>query len=107
MFALASGLVLVLWSWAASTRSVKTGPGRAGYRWLIIGVAAAAACWSAPVIQQLTARHGNLAALLRGSTGGRGPRTGLVFGLRGSGRRGAAIPAVVAARRRRPRPSPG
>ena len=78
MFALASG-VIVLLALAAGL----TGPARAGYRWLIAGLAAAAACWSAPVVQQLTARHGNLAALLRGSTGGSGPQAGLGFGLRG------------------------
>ena len=80
MFALASG-ILVLLALAASLTD--TARARARYGWLIAGLAAAAACWSAPVIQQLTARHGNLAALLRAAAGGGGPQAGLGFGLRG------------------------
>src|SRR5215813_13726961 len=42
---------------------------RAGYRWAVIGLAAALACWSAPLIQELTAPAGNLTALAHGRGG--------------------------------------
>jgi hypothetical protein len=37
---------------------------RGGYGWAPLGLAAGAACWVAPFIQQFTGRHGNLAMLI-------------------------------------------
>jgi len=54
---------------------------RAGYRWAVAGLAAGAACWAAPVIQQLTGRTGNLTALIH-SEAAAGRQTGLAFGLK-------------------------
>lgn len=54
---------------------------RAGYRWAVVGLVAGAACWAAPVIQQLTGRAGNLTALIH-SEATAGHQTGLAFGLK-------------------------
>jgi hypothetical protein len=59
----------------------RTGDRWARYRWTVIGVVAGAACWSAPVVQQITSPAGNLAALIHGQANG-GQRTGLAFGLK-------------------------
>jgi hypothetical protein len=52
-----------------------------GYLWLITGVVAGAACWAAPLIQQFTARRGNLSNLLGGDGRVQHP-AGLGFGLK-------------------------
>jgi hypothetical protein len=52
------------------------------YRWAVSGVLAGLACWAAPLIQQFTARTGNLSQLVRATGAGSTPRAGLAFGLR-------------------------
>ncbi len=80
MFAIPSAILILLGLAVGVADTVR---GRPGYRWLIIGVVAGVACWVAPLIQQFTSPHGNLAALLRSSGGSSGvPRTGLGFGLK-------------------------
>ena len=56
--------------------------GRPGYWWLVAGLIAGAACWSAPLIQQFTSRDGNLTLLLRSSGARTGARTGGAFSLK-------------------------
>jgi len=53
----------------------------ASYRWALAGLAAAAGCWTAPLVQQFTTRPGNLTTIF---TSGRttGPQGGLSFGLK-------------------------
>ena len=79
MFALASVLIVVLAFIVALIDSIRSGAGYRGYRWAVIGVIAAAACWAAPLVQQFTTRPGNITLLLS-NQGGRG--AGLTFGLR-------------------------
>lgn len=79
MFALASVLIVVLAFIIALIDSIRSGAGYQGYRWTVIGVIAAAACWAAPLGQQFTARPGNMTVLVS-NQGGRG--AGLTFGLR-------------------------
>jgi hypothetical protein len=52
--------------------------GRRG--WVVTGVGVGALCWAAPVVQQLTARHGNLATLATSASGQR--VLGIDFALR-------------------------
>jgi hypothetical protein len=80
MFALASVLIVALAFIIALIDSIRSGAGYRGYRWAVIGVIAAAACWAAPLVQQFTTRPGNMTALL--SHHGEGPGAGLTFGLR-------------------------
>ncbi len=54
---------------------------RRGHRWALTGVVAGIACWIGPIIQQFTARQGNLTALIE-SQGRGGPKGGAVFGLK-------------------------
>src|SRR5262249_38164732 len=54
---------------------------KAGYRWAVIGLIAALGCWSAPLVQQLTARVGNFTGLARGQ-GPPGSQAGPAFGLK-------------------------
>ena len=81
MFALASVLIVVLAFIVALIDTIRSGAGYRGYRWAVIGVIAAAACWAAPLVQQFTTRPGNMTVLLN-NQGGRGPGAGLTFGLR-------------------------
>lgn len=81
MFALASVLIVVLAFIIALIDSIRSGAGYRGYRWAVIGVIAAAACWAAPLVQQFTTRPGNMTVLLS-NQGGRGGGAGLTFGLR-------------------------
>lgn len=78
MYAIAvAGLLLVAFIMVAadSRRSGK-------YRWLIIGIIAGLVAWTAPLIQQFTARTGNLTQLID-TVGTRGPaQTGFGFGLK-------------------------
>jgi hypothetical protein len=39
--------------------------GAGGWKWLPVGIAAGAACWAAPVVQQLSGHPGNVSVLLR------------------------------------------
>jgi hypothetical protein len=50
---------------------------------VLVGLIAGAACWVAPIIQQLTTTPGNLSQLLKSQ--GQGARTGVSFGLRALG----------------------
>jgi hypothetical protein len=79
MFALASVSIVVLAFIIALIDSIRSGAGHRGYRWAVIGVIAAAACWAAPLVQQFTTRPGNMTALVS-NQGQRG--AGLTFGLR-------------------------
>jgi hypothetical protein len=81
MYAIASGALVVLALIVGLTETIQAKSGFAGYRWLIIGVAAGLFCWSAPLVQEFTAQHGNLSALLRDSNGGAGHKGGISFGL--------------------------
>jgi hypothetical protein len=54
---------------------------RGGLRWIVVGALATVACWTAPIIQQFTAKVGNLTALID-SRHYMGPRTGLGFGVK-------------------------
>jgi hypothetical protein len=54
---------------------------RASYRWAVIGFLAGLACWIAPLIQEFTARTGNLTALID-SQGTARRVGGLTFGLK-------------------------
>jgi hypothetical protein len=54
---------------------------KGGYTWAVTGLVAGLACWSAPLIQQFTARTGNLTALVSGKATP-GPPAGLSFGLK-------------------------
>ena len=53
----------------------------AGLRWMAYGLIAGLACWLAPLIQEFTARTGNLTALIDNQHAG-GPTGGLTFGLK-------------------------
>jgi hypothetical protein len=53
---------------------------KAGCKWVVTGLIAGVACWSAPLDQQVTSPTGNLTALLHAQ--GAGQRTGLYFGLK-------------------------
>jgi hypothetical protein len=78
MFTIAAGAVTLLAFGVSLAGIVRA---RAGYRWLGAGLAAGLVCWSAPLVQQFTAPHGNLAALVT-KKGGSGTATaGLHFGL--------------------------
>lgn len=81
MFALASVSIVVLAFIIALIDTIRSGAGYRGYRWAVIGAVAAAACWAAPLVQQFTARPGNMTVLIS-SQGKRGPGAGLTFGLR-------------------------
>ena len=79
MFTVPSGALALL---ALIVGLVDTVRGRNGYRWVLAGLVAGAACWSGPLIQQFTSRDGNLGLLLRSSGATSGPRTGGAFSLK-------------------------
>ncbi|MDR2985352.1 MAG: hypothetical protein LBV34_10990 [Nocardiopsaceae bacterium] len=81
MYAIASSSLVLAALVVGLVGTIGARGGVASYRWLIIGVAAGLFCWSAPLIQQFTARNGNISALLRNSSGGPGSTGGLTFGL--------------------------
>jgi len=60
---------------------VETYRAKAGYGWAVTGLIVGLVCWSAPLIQQVTGRPGNLSALLHGQ-GPAGSQAGLGFGLK-------------------------
>jgi hypothetical protein len=60
---------------------VETYRARARYGWAVTGLIVGLVCWSAPLIQQVTGRPGNLGALLHGQ-GPPGSQAGLGFGLK-------------------------
>ena len=79
MFTVPSGALAIL---ALIVGLVDTIRSRAGYRWVVVGLIAGAACWSGPLIQQFTSRNGNLGLLLRSSGATSGARTGGAFSLK-------------------------
>jgi hypothetical protein len=80
MFTLACAALVLLALIAGLADTIRA---RSGYWWVLIGLLAGAACWSAPAYQQLTMPDGNIAALIRSaSSNGYGPRTGSGFGLK-------------------------
>ncbi len=79
MFTVPSAVLAVL---ALIVGLADTIRGRPGYWWLVTGLVAGAACWSAPLIQQFTSPDGNLGLLLRSSGAATGPRTGGAFSLK-------------------------
>ena len=52
------------------------------YRWAIIGIIAGLACWTAPLIQQFTARTGNITQLIGALRAPGTAQTGIGFGLK-------------------------
>jgi len=78
MFAIVSAALVVVALAVGLADSART---RAGYRWAVAGLVAGAACWAAPVVQQLTGQSGNLTALIH-SEAAAGHKTGLAFGLK-------------------------
>jgi hypothetical protein len=54
---------------------------RARYWWLVAGVAAAVACWAAPLVQQFNHQPGNISAIFNGR-GATGHQAGFTFGLK-------------------------
>jgi hypothetical protein len=79
MFTVPAGVLAVLALIVGLADSIR---GRAGYWWVLVGLIAGAACWSAPLIQQFTSPDGNLGLLLSSSGATTGPRTGGAFSLR-------------------------
>ena len=77
MFALASAALVLVALVAGLADTIRA---RAGYWWAVLGLMAGAACWAAPLIQQLTSRRGNL-TLLIASLGAR-QSAGPAFGLK-------------------------
>ena len=77
MFALASAALALVALVAGLADTIRA---RAGCWWAVLGLAAGAACWIAPFIQQITSRHGNL-SLLIASLGAR-QSAGTAFGLK-------------------------
>lgn len=78
MFAVPSAVVVL---GALGAGVVDTCRARRGWRWAAAGLAAGLTCWSAPLLQQITHRNGNLAALVAGHQAP-GPASGAAFGLR-------------------------
>jgi hypothetical protein len=79
MFTVPSGALAIL---ALIVGLVDTVRGRAGYRWVLAGLIAGVACWSAPLIQQFTSKDGNLGLLLHSTGATSGTRTGGAFSLK-------------------------
>jgi hypothetical protein len=79
MFTVPSGVLAVLALIAGLVDAIR---GRLGYWWVLAGLIAGAACWSAPLIQQFTSPDGNLGLLLRSGGATTGTRTGGTFSLR-------------------------
>jgi hypothetical protein len=79
MFTVPSGVLAILALIVGLADSIR---GRLRYWWVLAGLIAGAACWSAPLIQQYTSPDGNLGLLLSSSGATTGPRTGGAFSLR-------------------------
>jgi hypothetical protein len=78
MYAIAVACLLLVGFIAVMVDSLKSGK----YRWAIIGIIAGLACWTAPLIQQFTARTGNMTRLIGASRSGATARAGFDFGLK-------------------------
>lgn len=77
MFTIAAGAIALLAFGVSLAGMIRA---RSGYRWAGAGLLAGLVCWSAPLLQQFTSPHGNLAALVT-KKGGSGATAGLHFGL--------------------------
>ena len=77
-YALAASCLLMVGFVAVVVDSRRSGR----YRWAVAGTAAGLACWLAPLIQQFTARSGNISGLLGVLRAGGAASAGLGFGLR-------------------------
>jgi hypothetical protein len=80
MYGIASASLVLAALIVGLVETIRARAGLASYRWLIIGLAVGLFCWGAPLLQEFTARNGNISALLRNSSGGPGPKGGLTFG---------------------------
>lgn len=78
MYAAAAACLLLAGLIAVIVDSRRSGT----YRWAIIGVVAGLACWAAPLIQQFSARTGNMTQLADTLRAGSAARAGLSFGLK-------------------------
>ena len=78
MYAIAAACVLFAGFIAVSVDSVRSGK----YRWAITGIIAGVACWTAPLIQQFTARTGNMTQLIDALRAGSTAPAGRTFGLK-------------------------
>lgn len=78
MYAVAAAGLLVVGLAAVIADSLRSGT----YGWAITGVIAGLACWAAPLLQQFTARAGNLGQLIQAMHAGGTAKAGPSFGLR-------------------------
>jgi hypothetical protein len=78
MYAIAAACLLLVGFIVVMVDSLKSGK----YRWAIIGIIAGLACWTAPLIQQFTARTGNMTQLIGALRSGGTAQAGLIFGLK-------------------------
>ncbi|HEY3958785.1 MAG TPA: hypothetical protein VGM53_35945 [Streptosporangiaceae bacterium] len=77
MFMLASAALVLVALVVALAGTIRA---RAGYWWAVIGLAAGAGCWAAPLIQQFTSPYPNISLLL--NTLGKQQSSGPAFGFR-------------------------
>jgi hypothetical protein len=84
MYAIASGALVALALIVGLTETIRHRARSiwADYQWVAYGIVAGLVCWSAPLLQQFTARRGNLSALFSNSNGGAGQKGGMTFGLK-------------------------
>lgn len=78
MYAVAAACLLLVGFIAVMVDSLKSGE----HRWAIIGIIAGLACWTAPLIQQFTARTGNMTRLIGALRSGGTAQAGFGFGLK-------------------------
>ena len=78
MYAIAAACLLLVGFIAVLVDSWRSGK----YRWAIIGIIVGLACWTAPLIQQFTARTGNLTRLIGTLRSGSTAQAGFHFGLK-------------------------
>jgi hypothetical protein len=78
MYAIAAACVLLAGFVGVIVDSIRSRT----YRWAIIGIIAGLACWSAPLIQQFSARTGNMTQLIDTLRAGSTARAGRSFGLK-------------------------
>lgn len=78
MYAIAAACLLLVGLIAVVVDSLRSGK----YRWAIIGIIAGLACWTAPLIQQFTARTGNMTQLIDTLRSGETAQAGFGFGLK-------------------------
>lgn len=83
MYAIASGSLVLLALIVGLTDVIRHRAGSvwADFQWVAYGLGAALICWSAPLLQQFTGKHGNLGKLLSNG-GGSGQTGGTTFGLK-------------------------